>query len=756
MTRGLRMLGVLLLGIPLVALPQACQRGRTGAPGASAVVVVDASTASDETLQGLDVVSEVTSVTIASPPVVRFTVTTAGGVPIVGLVPFWEENDRFVRFTLSKLVPGQDGDPDSWVAYVREDGEPTYDTGSSLVDNRDGSYTFTFLTDVKNVTGVTYEPTLTHRVAGQVGQLSTVPLEEQNLWMDFVPTGSPVTHRRDIAVMERCNECHDNLVFHGRRFQVEYCVQCHNPDLAMGEGDFSFMIHRIHSAGTFAILDDGVDYSEVTYPQDAANCRKCHDEVDSATPQADHWMTLPNIAACDGCHNVFATNTHSGPALTDNTACTLCHGPGEAEEVLRHHTTPNTTRNNPELIAGQRRITYKLISAEVDGSNDVTIRFKILSNGTPLDLTDLPTDLVDPNTMRAHRYPAFLLAWAQPQDGISDPADYNNLGERSAQPLGLGLDDFSPIETGSPIGTLAFNPVNGIMKATITDAGSQFPVGATLRAVALEGYMQQDLDADGADDVSLHTPSVVAAVAGDRVRREVVDASSCSDCHEYFEGHGGNRVFTYGSDMVCTLCHVPNLSSSGRTIDPTDNDLAGELGADPLVFPEDAQNFKDLIHGIHASDFRTRDFEHVRGGRQGYYNWDEVTFPRGASTSKCMLCHKEGTYELPLEDGVLATTVRTTGVSDGLDADLNDVEAAFQSVPNTTDWVNTAMASSCFYCHTSTAAWAHMASNGALVSPPGVADGPQSNRTLLATAYESCAVCHGPGKISDVAVVHNR
>ena len=59
-------------------------------------------------------------------------------------------------------------------AYTRDttnDGStpPDYDTGSSLVDHGDGTYTFTFNTDVAMVTGVTYEPTLSHRVAGQIG-----------------------------------------------------------------------------------------------------------------------------------------------------------------------------------------------------------------------------------------------------------------------------------------------------------------------------------------------------------------------------------------------------------------------------------------------------------------------------------------------------------------------------------------------------------------------------------------------------------
>ena len=66
---------------------------------------------------------------------------------------------------------------------------------------------------------------------------------------------------------------------------------------------------------------------------------------------------------------------------------------------------------------------------------------------------------------------------------------------------------------------------------------------------------------------------------------------------------------------------------------------------DPLTYPEDAQNLKELVHGIHAADDRDRPFQFVRGPtRQGYYDWSEVTFPRGASTANCALCHDDGTY----------------------------------------------------------------------------------------------------------------
>ena len=740
-----------LLGLSAL-LPLACSGddGAAGPIGPAGPAAINASTANPSELEQLDIESSITNVTIASPPVITFKVETAAGVPIVGLVPYWEGYNRFIRFTLTKLVPGTNGDPDSWVAYTRDEtsGAPDYDTGSSVVDNDDGTYTFTFNTDVTAVTGVTYEPTLTHRIAGQIGRSSLVPLEEQNLWLDFVPDGTAVANTRNIAVMESCNECHSNLNFHGRRLEVEYCVQCHNPDLAEGEGNFSFMIHRIHNAGTFTVLDNGIDYSEVTYPQEVINCRKCHNADDTATTEADNWRMLPNMAACDGCHDIFnanAANTHSGPAQTTNETCTQCHTP---TGILEAHMTDDPTPNNPEVTSGQHIITYEFVSAVVETNNDVTIQFKILSDGTPLDLLNLPAEFLT-------RRPGFLLAYALPQDGITAPADWNNDGQNSAQPITLDLGDFGP---SGPTGTLAFDAGTGVMTAVVTDAGSQFPSGATMRAVGLQGYLQQDVSGS---TKSLHTPSVVVAVTGDDERRTIIDTTKCAACHDWFSGHGGNRIVSPGSDNVCVLCHVPNQSSSGREIDPAtvSSELSAEaiaiIGSNPLVYPEDAQNFKDMIHGIHAEGFRDRAYEHVRGPtREGYYDWSHITFPRGAETNNCALCHDGDSYELPLNENVLPTTVRTTAQADGQDPNLAAVQGAFANVPNSTDWINSPTSSSCYYCHTTTSAWAHMVQNGGLLSNP--LSGPYSNRSAVGTTFETCNVCHGPGRSADVELVHNR
>ncbi|MHC5112110.1 MAG: OmcA/MtrC family decaheme c-type cytochrome [Planctomycetota bacterium] len=736
--------------------------------------VLDLGALPDDFIAALDVQSEITAITIDSPPVLTFTVTTANGARITGIGALWEESNRYVRFTLTKLLPGMDGDPSTWIAYTRDttnDGStpPDYDTGSSLVDHGDGSYTFTFNTDVDNVSGVSYEPTRTHRVAGQIGSRSE-PLEAQNLVLDFVPDGSEVTETRNIAVMDSCNDCHDGLVFHGRRFVVEYCVNCHTPELAVGEGNFPSMIHKIHSAQAFDVLDDGIDYSEVTYPQDLANCSKCHSGDLEATVDGDNWKNVPSMDSCGSCHRISFVDPppegltlHTGGTQSDNSACTLCHPAASIEE---YHTIENPTPNNPLMPDGVPAMAFSVEAAVVGGSRAPMVTFTVTADGEVLDMNDLPDGFVDGDG-NSFRWPVFLMAWASEQDGIM-PADYNNLGRTAGQPMSLSLGDL--VEAGA----VDCSSTNCVADFSVTD--TRFPAGAEMRAVALQGYFRFDADGDESYDYSLHTLSAVQPVSGDEVRREIVDSNKCGDCHEWFEGHGGNRVIGTSLDPeapsqpnVCALCHVPSLSASARAIDPAaaaDRDGDPEtddpsqatvaLGnSDTWTWPEDTNNLKDMIHGIHASAVRTTEYEFVRGRNDGiYYNWAEVTFPAENGVRNCLLCHLEGTYNLPLADNLLDTTVRITGTDDGLDGDdFVEVGTARDGMPNATDWVNTPTASTCFMCHTSATAVVHIRQNGGIISIANPEEMDYTQRQF-ATSVESCDVCHAVGRIADVSVAH--
>ncbi len=679
----------------------------------------------------------VNSITITGKPVVQFTVKDNANRGAVGIKA--GSSGGNIRFTLAKLVPATATETGEWVDYViGSTGTPSSDRTGTLVDHRDGTYTYTFATDVTNVTtpvAIAWEPTLTTRLAIQVsGSVNGNALPYVNALYDFVPAGGTITDKREIASTAACNECHGKLRLHGSRQEVGYCVMCHNPGLG-DEADMAHMTHAIHAAhkraadGATAYELGGHEYGEVTYPQGLNNCKKCHDGALAATPQGDNWKTFPSANACGACHASAAAATHFADVA--GTACKTCH---TAAKIASVHASENNTPNATGVIVGAYNFVYEIKEVTVDGTGHPIITFKILKDGVPLDVINSPADLVFG--------PSFLLAYALPQGGIDEPADYNNLGRTAAQPLSVSLAN---IKDGTK-GTLSALDADGYHVATLTGTNA-FPVGATMRAIALQGYFsQKDFPAAGSN-LGRHTVAVLKEVAGDTVRREVVDSDKCAACHEWFEGHGGNRVRTVA---VCVTCHVPNLSSSGRGADvanmsQADKDAATAAGydvANALSFPEVSQNMKELIHSIHGAAARGEDhYQFVRDrGTSGvfFYDFAEVTYPNNTG---CLACHKPGTYSPEtIPATALQTTVRTTA---GMDLSPADVVNIRKTVPNTTDWVQSPTVGACGSCHVSATAVAHFEQNGGYINITRDASSVEG--------LETCALCHGAGRAADVS-----
>jgi OmcA/MtrC family decaheme c-type cytochrome len=876
--------------------------GPPGPPGSDAggVFTVGSNSLTNETAiaaaaqawASLEADITVTSVTVASPPVVEFSVKDAFGRPVVGLGNASQSSTaptatlRNLQFAIAKLVPGANGSPSKWVSYLvttvpstatatATATRPSTDANGTLVDNGDGTYKYTFYRDITKVkdqidgmtfTGdnrkadlgdLTYDPTLPHRLIVQLSGNAPatgnntpdgttirpgVPMENPtNGSYDFTPaTGAPIPGAdltRELVSIESCNSCHDKLAFHGGgRVDTKYCVACHTEQRAFGRpvatstagsfpaltetatvnpvtgitsfsyspstyvadgevsGDMTTMIHKIHQGHT--LVKQNYHYAGIAFNNKAFSmldngqrmCATCHDS--SKAVNADNAWEKPTRKACGACHDginwetgggstladaafvasqppgaALPTSGHIGRAQNDDSRCVLCH----YSEINRvDHRTENITKHNPAIEDGLASFTYEIKSATVNSANDLIIEFGIKQRIAPSTtdewITLSPPAATVPQALPGFTgAPSFLLAFAMPQDGIATPADYNNVGNgmNNAQPRSVSIAALLDTDNAAN-GTLVPSSTTGYYTATIKGSGAwAIPVGAKMRAVALQGYFTQVTPASGR-----HAISVVKAVTGDAVRRTIVDSAKCSNCHEWFEGHGGNRVY---ETQVCVTCHVPSIVTSGRGIadaflqtypfNRAEEKILADWAFDrtlpnaALNFPVTANNFKDMIHGIHAGRDRVTPFAEVRdrGSVIVPLDFRRMDFP--GILNNCETCHVSGnsattTYNtVPLNS--LASRYEAinadyaAGIAGG--TATTAMAKASLSTMNDTDLVTTPFAASCISCHDNPVTRSHATLNGGLINVA---------RSMAVGTVEACATCHAPGRDFDPAVVH--
>ncbi|MFZ0469608.1 MAG: OmcA/MtrC family decaheme c-type cytochrome [Thiogranum sp.] len=735
----------------------------------------------------------VDSVTIASPPVVDFTVTNQDGSGVPGLA------DSDLRFNIAKLIPASASPhgTSQWQNYIVTGGSAMHgsqerfrdrptDVWGELVDHGDGTYTYTFETDITNVTcpapcteadgtplDLSYQPGLTHRVSIQQGNSA---LPQENAVYDFVPAGGAVTSERLIVKTANCNECHDKITAHGSRFETKLCVTCHNPGSwadADTPVDFKVMIHRIHrgenlpsveAGGSYAVGSH--DFSDIVFPQDIRNCTKCHDGSDPETPQGNAWQT-PNMEACGSCHDDIDFSKdgavdpagHPGGIVSDNTECTTCHAENRiAGSVAASHTVPGKA----ERALFQFNILE--ICGTAAGSNPTcpptvnpTVKFSVTDPsgattheyGNAYNVKSTGTDEEFSSSAASLN---ILIAW--------DTRDYTNEGGTGTRP---SRADSINVRTSTAVtdngdGTFtldgaAASPVE-VIPATAAGTG----------AIAMEGHPAAD-DGTGAFTVRVPVNSEVSYFAitdsTPQPRRQVVDVpTKCDRCHDVLNVHGSNRN---NNGQLCVLCHNPsNTDVSQRPKD-------GTTGL-PLVSPVDGKqeesiDFKRLIHGIHAASasnfdgtdahgFRTKGLV-IYGFGGSANDFSDVRFP--GVLSKCETCHLPDTYtladrsadgggnwELPAMNGIKGSTVNSfqNALADGSDFDA-------QLIDQSDDWKYSPIASVCTACHDGTLEQQHMLNNGAILGGAG------SEQVVQEGNIESCPVCHGPGKLADVKLVHD-
>lgn len=693
----------------------------------------------------------ITGASLGSTSTVDFKVTDQNNNAFVGLAYL-----STVQVTIAKLAPGTDGDPPEWRSYANRvqtpNGSgvgtqptviPTTDQGGTLVDHGDGSYTYTLGTNVTAVTTpivVPFEPTLTHRVTVAL-RTDTTKLARDKA-NNAIYTWQPSTGAtsgiltRDIVQTSSCNECHSHLAAHGgTRQDTRLCVTCHQPGkVEANSGNpiaFEVMIHKIHRGAGLPSVEAGTpykissaDFSDVEFPQDTRNCTKCHDPADAGTPDAHLFFDKPTMASCGSCHDDvnFATGTnHPGGVQTDNSQCTICHSAnGFAGSVAQSHLIPG------KIAAQFYKWNILGITNTAPGQVPV-VRFSVTN---PLDSN-------------------------KPYDIKTDPA-FTASGGASALSIDIGWDTFDYNNDGSgvvPAQAMRFSGLtatangDGSYTATAPRAIPANTIGSG--AVAIEGHPAGDFDGDGRFTDRVPVKSQVAyfpitdSVA--KPRRAVVDTANCQKCHGEADGlslHGNNRT---DNTQVCVICHNPNLTDlAQRPADPdrTPNgvNIAAVDGLEQVGI-----NFPRLIHSIHSAGFRASSFT-VYGFGGSVNNFDDVRFP--GILSNCTQCHAPGTYRVPLQLGLLGTTVDTHATQVATESGGKAIMPVMALANGSLFSRISPTTAVCSTCHDGIYSKAHMAQSGGSF---------YSLQVDIDSTYgttEACPVCHKPGALADIDLVH--
>ena len=260
----------------------------------------------------------------------------------------------------------------AWPAWEYEDYYSESILGSdNLVSaaSATGEYTYVFANQLPTNPGLSFGIVMTGRTRFDAnGRTYTQGLTDNSLHF-FTIDGSEPVMRRAIVDEMRCNDCHNEVRFHGeQRVGVDACVMCHHtsatdaarrPSEAMPPETVNFkdMIHRIHRGKdlergytAYGFGNVAHDYSTLRFPGRLEQCSICHGENPVNLPLPDFALptvvgdaepVFPERAACVSCHDSLMTNIHAVLATdvaSGIESCVVCHGASASQAVALAHT----------------------------------------------------------------------------------------------------------------------------------------------------------------------------------------------------------------------------------------------------------------------------------------------------------------------------------------------------------------------------------------------------------------------------------
>ena len=298
--------------------------------------------------------------------------------------------------------------------------------------------------------------------------------------------------------------------------------------------------------------------------------------------------------------------------------------------------------------------------------------------------------------------PSVYFVWAEPQDGITAPSDFNKSASAYIKDVWNGAVTTSTMTgpDGSGFYTLTMTGTTIPSTAVMLTGGVGYTYGSgspELVQTNLSAYPYTAATKVGG--LAVPPPNVWKVAATYTGRRVAVDTAKCNACHGALgvapTFHDGQR----NDAPTCSFCHNPNRTSSGWSA-----------------------NASTFVHAIHGASKRTVPF--VWHATSETDNFGKITYPN--LLNNCLACHVAGYYDfsaatsLAQEPNRLFETVATGTLASSSTGSFayspyitQDVD--YGSAGSANNLVTSPTAAVCFACHDTSAARSHMEINGAAI-----------------------------------------
>lgn len=275
-------------------------------------------------------------------PSVDFIATNEENLPIVGMQYFTFYSEQLLPEGLDAKLNPQPGESSVWQYLINETCNiKANDCKGTLVDHKNGHYSYTFAANLNTSTLATYDSQLAHRIVinNRIRNSDPIPLPDNTTLpiftgiYDFMPnTGGAAEYTRKIVTTASCNACHEDVI-NAKHYtsDVNFCASCHTSGKVKAGNEFNVLIHAKHKDVKLNALD---------------TCQSCHVESEDA-PDWSNWSRIPTAATCGSCHTDVDFAAGKGhPQQLDNSNCIACHSSEWTTEI---HT--NKTADKKAVIA---------------------------------------------------------------------------------------------------------------------------------------------------------------------------------------------------------------------------------------------------------------------------------------------------------------------------------------------------------------------------------------------------------------------